>query len=896
MDADRNLLFGVLALQADLLTPAQFAEACSAWAARKGTLLADLLVERGWLGPSDRADVDKLLQRKLQKHTGDAKAGLAEVTTDVVRRSLAGVEDADVRQSLAGPTPPPRGHVLLATTDHVPDQGERYTLSRLHATGGIGRVWLARDASLGRDVALKELRPERAGQPALWARFLREAQVTGQLEHPGIVPVYEVGRRPDDQAPFYTMRFVRGRTLAEAARAYHERRARGAAGPLELRELLTAFVGVCQAVAYAHSRGVLHRDLKPQNVVLGDYGEVIVLDWGLARVTGEADGDPAAGRAPVALPGEGSRDETLAGQVLGTPAYMAPEQAEGRLDLLDVRTDVYGLGAVLYDVLEGRPPFDGPDTTAVLRRVVHEAPAPPQALAPGVPRALQAVCLKALAKRPAERYAAALALAEDVKRWLADEPVSAYRDPPAVRAVRWARRHRTGVAAAVALAVTALVGLSLGSALLWREERRTRAEYDRAEHEHQAAERNFEALRATVLEMGRQVEEIETGASDPQRSDLKRKAALDTARRQFEILVAESPNDRLLKKQLAALQRFTANLSRLLGTFPEAEESYQASIALWEELARADADDASYRDNLAQTLFDLSTVQKRAGRLREALKTLDRSAALAEEIKDRVPPAFYQRTLGSTLLNRSDVEFRLGDFEAAEKTSGRAVELYDALKDAPVGQANAIDPILAAIAVRNRGAALREMGKVPEALAVLDDAVARTDALAGPNPGRDVRHNSQRSRLERAITRSRVGPDGALREMNEVIADADKLVADFPQAPMYREVVAEALTRRGELTTRTAPDQAAADFDRALLITRELIDKHGRQPDHIGLRGETYVGKGRLLAGEGKKSEAAECFDRAVKVLEIAEKMDPDNFEWRRGLEQARNEAKANPK
>ncbi len=286
MDADRNLLFGVLALQADLLTPAQFAEACSAWAARKGTLLADLLVERGWLGPSDRADVDKLLQRKLQKHTGDAKAGLAEVTTDVVRRSLAGVEDADVRQSLAGPTPPPRGHVLLATTDHVPDQGERYTLSRLHATGGIGRVWLARDASLGRDVALKELRPERAGQPALWARFLREAQVTGQLEHPGIVPVYEVGRRPDDQAPFYTMRFVRGRTLAEAARAYHERRARGAAGPLELRELLTAFVGVCQAVAYAHSRGVLHRDLKPQNVVLGDYGEVIVLDWGLARVTG----------------------------------------------------------------------------------------------------------------------------------------------------------------------------------------------------------------------------------------------------------------------------------------------------------------------------------------------------------------------------------------------------------------------------------------------------------------------------------------------------------------------------------------------------------------------------------------------------------------------------------
>jgi hypothetical protein len=269
--ADRNLLFGVLALQADLQTPARFAEACSAWAARKDTPLAYLLVERGWLSPADRADVDRLLQRKLAKYAGDARASLAEVATDSVKRSLAAIEDADVRQSLAGLSPPPKtAHVLLSTTDHLPETRERYTLSRLHATGGIGRVWLARDASLvsrqspidrclvvnlpkflrnslrltyqseidrilGRDVALKELRPERAGNPAVWDRFLKEARVTGQLEHPGVVPIYEVGRRPDDRSPFYTMRFVRGRTLAEAIRTYHQRQAQGEAGPLELR-------------------------------------------------------------------------------------------------------------------------------------------------------------------------------------------------------------------------------------------------------------------------------------------------------------------------------------------------------------------------------------------------------------------------------------------------------------------------------------------------------------------------------------------------------------------------------------------------------------------------------------------------------------------------------------
>ena len=163
MDTDRNLLFGVLALQADLLDGARFVEACTLWASRKEAPLADLLVERGWLTPEERADVEKLLERKLKKHGGDAKAGLAEVTTDGVRQSLAGVADAEVRQSLAAPTPPAPGHVLLATSAYAPHAGERYTLTRLHATGGIGRVWLARDASLGRDVALKELRPERAG-------------------------------------------------------------------------------------------------------------------------------------------------------------------------------------------------------------------------------------------------------------------------------------------------------------------------------------------------------------------------------------------------------------------------------------------------------------------------------------------------------------------------------------------------------------------------------------------------------------------------------------------------------------------------------------------------------------------------------------------------------------
>jgi PAS domain S-box-containing protein len=414
MDTDRNLLFGVLALQADLIDAAQFIDACLLWTGRKDVPLADLLVERGWLLPADKAHVDYLLCRKLQKY-GDPRASLAAVPDDV-KRSLSALGDDDIRRSLAGAPVPESVRADAATVAYLPGPPERYARLRLHATGGIGRIWLAHDRDLGRDVALKELRPERAGDGAFCARFLNEARITGQLEHPGIVPVYEVARRQDDRQPFYTMRFVKGRTLSEAAGAYHRKRRAGQADALELPLLLNAFVTVCNTIAYAHSRGVLHRDLKGQNVILGDFGEVVVLDWGLAKQLGRRDGDRPVPPTPDG-PSAADSGQTVEGEALGTPAYMAPEQAAGHLDLIDRRTDVYGLGAVLYEILTGQPPFAGPNPAAVLRQVQEEEPPPPRQLWSDVPPALEAVCLRALAKRPEERPAAAAELAQEVQGW-----------------------------------------------------------------------------------------------------------------------------------------------------------------------------------------------------------------------------------------------------------------------------------------------------------------------------------------------------------------------------------------------------------------------------------------------------------------------------------------------
>jgi WD40 repeat protein/tRNA A-37 threonylcarbamoyl transferase component Bud32 len=373
----------------------------------------------------------------------------------------------------------------------IHESGPRYTLTRLHATGGIGRVWVAYDSDLGREVALKELRPERSQDRGFADRFLHEARITGQLEHPGIVPVYELTRRPEDGQPYYTMRFIRGRTLTDAIRAYHDKRAAGRAEPLERVALLNAFVATCNAVAYAHSRGVIHRDLKGQNVVLGDFGEVVVLDWGFAKVLGGAD--DSAGAAPVVPAAEAGPGHTMQGQVIGTPAYMSPEQGDVRSDRIDRRTDVYGLGAILYELLTGRPPFPGAEVQEVLRQVREAEPARPRQVRAGVPRALEAVCLRALAREPARRYGSAGELAREVQRWLADEPVAAYREPAVARLGRWARRHQPLVAGLTALLLTAVV-----SVMLIREDRVRHAEQLRAMAEREATKDRYTKLVETT--------------------------------------------------------------------------------------------------------------------------------------------------------------------------------------------------------------------------------------------------------------------------------------------------------------------------------------------------------------------------------------------------------------
>jgi serine/threonine-protein kinase len=361
------------------------------------------------------------------KPTGASKT--LPIHPDVVARELAQTR-ADVTPRAVTPPrighPPPRtpaGFVALPADNLSP--ADRYELIGEVARGGMGVLLRARDALVGREVVIKLLRHEYRGVATAERRFLREARVNGQLQHPGIVPVYDVGRFPDGR-PFFTMRYVHGRTLdALLADRPHPAADRG--------RFLRLFEQVCQTVAYAHAKGVVHRDLKPLNVMASGFGQVRVLDWGLAKVLGERT--PRSADPTMTIPMHGPPHDTAGGSAVGTPAYIAPEQAAGRHDAVDERSDVFGLGGILCEILTGGPPYAGRSVAEVWARATAGdlADAHARLAGCGADSHLIDLARRCLAADPADRPRAA------------DEVAAAVAAPPrpgGLRAAvgRWLRR------------------------------------------------------------------------------------------------------------------------------------------------------------------------------------------------------------------------------------------------------------------------------------------------------------------------------------------------------------------------------------------------------------------------------------------------------------------------
>lgn len=313
-----------------------------------------------------------------------------------------------------------------------------HRILRPHVKGGMGQVHIAYDQFLKREVALKELFPDSTHDESIVQRFIVEAEITAQLEHPGIVPIHSLGLDTNGN-PYYTMKLIRGKTFQEAVKQYFR-----SPNPVELKRLVRRFVSICQTMSFAHRKGVIHRDLKPANIMLSDDGETLIMDWGIAKqYSSGASGitvSATTSREPQSRPGI-RPDLTIVGTVVGTPAYMSPEQASPDSHDVGPVSDVFSLGAILFFLLTGRNAYTGRNSQEILTKVLTTKPPKPSEVARNIPKELEAICLKAMSRKIVNRYQSSDALSADICNWLDGEPITAMRMGLLERFKRFLRKH-----------------------------------------------------------------------------------------------------------------------------------------------------------------------------------------------------------------------------------------------------------------------------------------------------------------------------------------------------------------------------------------------------------------------------------------------------------------------
>ncbi|MBP6839475.1 MAG: protein kinase [Kofleriaceae bacterium] len=696
--------------------------------------------------------------------------------------------DSGLEATLAGPSPttePAPGLDVVASDPYL----DRQLLGR----GGMGQVFAARDRRLRRTVAVKELR---RGAGDLEARFVREALLTARLQHPSIISVYEAGRWPDG-APYYAMRLVAGRSLEQALAGATERPARLA--------LLPNLLAVADALAYAHSQRIIHRDLKPANVMLGDFGETVVIDWGLAKDLAEpsgparhGDGGPDQRGEPARSATDGGDSETRHGEILGTPAYMAPEQAAGAA--VDERTDVFALGAILYHVLSGQLPYTGASAVEVMERIQAGRPRPLREVAPGLPPDLVAIVDRAMAPAPAARYPSARELAEDLRRFTSGQMVSAHHYGAGALVRRWLRRHRALVAVSLAALVTLAALATVGTRRILAEERAA-----------QAARRAAEQHRRSADELVMFIQDQVTSPLQVQgQSELLNVISLRVLRH---FQTAPMLSFGALRGGAQALALAGETTTRR-GAFAAAEAYLQTGTVL-AVVARSMGDDAHARSVLMQ-------VVQVHGDLATAVSDPARAAGL------------YQRA-----LDLESVPTGAADFARAALLHGRI------------------------------GDAARTLGELDRARQQYQEARLLIAEAARLEPGEPRYQRELAVCLDRfGELLAGTDPAAALAPMREAMAIRRARLRTSPADPIARTDLSMSYYRLGTTLAGLGQVDEALDLLRADLGLAEQVARDQPSDGDIQRNvAVSHAGIAEVLARAGRRAEAAQAYQRALEVL-----------------------------
>jgi serine/threonine protein kinase len=796
------------------------------------------------------------------------------------RTSNVAPDDPVATHSIANPNATAGDQSLPASdpTTATPN-AIRYVLGHEIARGGMGVVYRATDTTLGREVAVKVLSDKFGPDSAAARRFADEARIAGQLQHPAIPPVHDLGNLPDGR-PFLAMKLIQGDTLdALLAQRLDTTRDHG--------RFVAVFEQACQALALAHARDVIHRDLKPANVMVGSFGEVQVMDWGLAKVLGirateTDDPDETRGENEVQGPRDSNGQFTQAGSILGTPAFMPPEQAIGAIDQVDKRSDVFGLGGILCVILTGRAPFVE-DTAESARQAaakgkVSEAFA--RLDASGADPQLVSLCKQCLAPekddRPADAARVASAVAE--LRMAADErarraelervQLEGERAATEARASERRQRRRLAFGATIVLMATVVGGLAAVLLVQRRANANLAAKNAELADERAKVERRFELAQKAVATLHTGVSEDFLLKSD-QFKELRTQLLKQAAGFYGDLeKLLESQDDAKSRRLLAAGYFQLGELTRQIGSESEALAVHRKALAIRRELASAAGADVETRLDVARSLKAMGSLMFFTGNVDEALRAYSDQHDVAVALETESPTKAVRAVLASSLYSTANVLRNVGKSTEAIAANEQAVAILRELVDANPADADLQGDLAAGFIVQE--SLFWDLGKWTEQMESLENARALLRKLTETNPA-VVRYRYRLTFVYNNIgsTLFDMGkPVEALTDLQKGRDIIKKLADDYPAVNQYPDSLAYMDFNIGRaLADIGKPSEAMAAFENSRAILQKLTETNPRDPTTQHLLGFCYNQIGELLWRQGKPNEALQFHTRAKALL-----------------------------
>jgi eukaryotic-like serine/threonine-protein kinase len=663
----------------------------------------------------------------------------------------------------------------------------------------------------------------------------------------------------------------------------------------EFQKLLRRFLVVCETMAYAHSRGIIHRDLKPRNIMLGPYGETLVVDWGLAKIVGR----PETALAPDATlrPLSGSAVQpTAVGSRVGTPGFMSPEQARGEVDHLGPATDIYSLGATLYYILTKQAPFTDHDLPEVLFKIERGEFPSPRDVKSGVDRALEAICLKAMETRPEDRYVSCRLMADDIEHWLADQPVSAYPEPFAVSAMRRVRRQKQWVAAASLLAFSGLIGLALHDIRLGQEQTRTKTALENLAHEqaltkqalddvgheqvrtNQALDRAAEQLQMTRTALRDLLSVAGTKLANIPRAESLRGELAGRVLEYYKKLLAQFPEDSNILYEMARVYRVIAIIDRVTGQTAQSEKAFQQSIEIFEKLADDRSRTAEVREWLVQTMFDRGGLYYLSGNTQKAEQAYRSAVARGDALLSRGDSITYLRIKGELLINLSDILALRGQSPEAYALADEGVGLLDqAVRRGDEKSAGDQARWLLANALTTRGIRAR---KTP-ARKTAEQDFQRSVEVSEKIPQGSVYFTSAQLQMSLALNElGRLFSDEApnylraKQAFDRSIQIIDPLAKESSHYPYYRKALGAALAGRSAVYGADELVAAQKDCDQGVAILTEILRSEPENPNYLSQQAEALELAAQLARRRNRKSDWRKLIDAAIAQLEHAVRID----------------------